>query len=54
MTDTDTAVPVLKLRETHEDAIEEMSDQMSMFRIWMLLTGGEQTRDLTVMNRQVL
>jgi len=54
MTDPENAVPVLKLQETHEDAIDETSDAMSVFRIWTLLTGGEDTRDLTVMNRQVL
>jgi len=53
MTDTTNMVPVLKLHETHDDAINEMSDQMSVFRIWTLLTGADETRDLTVANRQV-
>ncbi|MBU2992438.1 hypothetical protein Q4555_08985 [Octadecabacter sp. 1_MG-2023] len=54
MTNTNQTVPVLKLQETHDDAIDQMSDRMSMFRIWTLLTGADETRDLTVANRQVL
>jgi len=46
-------VPVMKLRETHEDAIHQDSDAMTMFRIWSLLNGGETTKDLTVANRRV-
>lgn len=54
MTNTDKKVPVLKLHETHDDAIHEMSDGMAIFRIWTLLTDGSETRELTVANRQVL
>ena len=54
MTNTNNAVPVMKLQETHADAIHEDSDGMAMFRIWTLLTGGETTRDLTVANRRVV
>jgi len=46
-------VPVMKLRETHADAIDRESDCMAVFRIWTLLTDGEAMRDLTVMNRSV-
>ncbi len=46
-------VPVMKLRETHADAIDQESDCMTVFRIWTLLTDGEAMRDLTVMNRSV-
>lgn len=46
-------VPVMKLRETHEDAIHSDSDAMTMFRIWSLLNGGETTKDLTIANRRV-
>jgi len=47
------AVPVMKLRETHADAINQESDGMAVFRIWTLLTGGETMRDLTVANRKL-
>ena len=46
-------VPVLKLSETHADAINQESDGMVVFRIWTLLTGGEVRRDLTVANRRL-
>lgn len=46
-------VPVLKLSETHADAINEESDGMAVFRIWTLLTGSETMRDLTVANRRI-
>lgn len=54
MTNAKHAIPVLKLYETHDDAVGEMSDGMAMFRIWTSLTGGGETRDLTVANREVL
>jgi hypothetical protein len=44
---------VLKLKETHADEIGTHSDAGAMFRIWTLLTDGEQLRDLTVANRSV-
>ena len=44
---------VLKLKETHADEIGTHSDAGAMFRIWTLLTDGEQLRDLTVTNRSV-
>ena len=47
------AVPVMKLSETHVDAINQESDGMAVFRIWTLLTGGETMRDLTVANRRL-
>jgi len=47
-------VPVLKLSETHTDAMNEPSDAMTMFRIWTLLTGGTATRDLTVAERKIV
>jgi hypothetical protein len=54
MTDTTASVLVMKLHETHDDAHSESKDCMAMFRIWTLLTGGAETRDLTVANREVL
>ena len=47
------AVPVMKLSETHSDAINQESDGMAVFRIWTLLTGGETMRDLTVAHRRL-
>lgn len=44
-------VKVIKLDETHEDEKNRQSDAMSMFRIWSLLTGEDQMRDLTVANK---
>lgn len=44
-------VKVIKLDETHEDEKNRQSDALSMFRIWSLLTGEDQMRDLTVANR---
>lgn len=44
-------VKVIKLDETHEDEKNRQSDALSMFRIWSLLTGEDQMRDLTVANK---
>lgn len=44
-------VKVIKLDETHPEERERQSDALSMFRIWSLLTGEDQMRDLTVANR---
>lgn len=44
---------VLKLKETHPEEIGAQGDAGAMFRIWTLLTGGEQMRDLTANNRSV-
>ena len=49
-----TDVRVLKLRETHDDARQEGSDGMAVFRIWTLLTGGETLRDQTIAERKVI
>lgn len=46
-------VKVIKLDETHEDEKNRQSDVLSLFRIWSLLTGEDQMRDLTVNNRSV-
>ena len=40
-------VKVIKLGETHEDEKNRQTDALSMFRIWSLLTGEDQMRDLT-------
>ncbi len=44
-------VKVIKLDETHEDEKNRQTDALSMFRIWSLLTGEDQMRDLTVANK---
>jgi hypothetical protein len=44
-------VKVIKLDETHPDERDRQTDALSMFRIWSLLTGEDQMRDLTVANR---
>lgn len=46
-------VKFIQLDETHEDEKNQQSDALSMFRIWSLLTGEDQLRDLTVGNRAV-
>ena len=54
MIKANTAVPVMKLHETHADAMHEVSDGMAIFRIWTLLSGGETMRDLTVADRKIV
>ncbi len=54
MSETTDDVPVLKLTETHADAIHEDTDGMALFRIYTLLTDGAATRDLTVADRRVI
>lgn len=46
-------VKVIQLDETHEDEKNWQSDALSLFRIWSLLTGEDQMRDLTVSNREL-
>ncbi len=46
-------VKVIQLDETHEDEKNRQSDALSLFRIWSLLTGEEQMRDMTVGNREL-
>lgn len=50
---TESGVRILKLTETHADEQRRQSDAMATFRIWTLLTGGEQMRDMTIGNRSV-
>ena len=54
MTQPTENVPVLKLTETHSDTANEASNDMTMFRIWSLLTGGAPMRDLTVAERKIV
>ena len=46
-------VKFIQLDETHEDEKNRQSDALSMFRIWSLLTGEDQLRDLTVGSRAI-
>ncbi len=43
-------VKVIKPDETRGDEKNRQADALSMFRIWSLLTGADQMRDVTVAN----
>ena len=45
---------IIKLKESHTDEIGTNNDAAAMFRIWTLLCGGEELRDLTANNRSIL
>lgn len=44
-------VKVIKLDQTRGDEKNRQADALSMFRIWSLLTGEDQMRDVTVANK---
>lgn len=48
-------VKVIKLSETHpEEQCRAADDAVGMLHLWTLLTGGDDLRDTTVVNRSVL
>jgi len=51
MINNNSEIRVLKLKETHSEEVDRVSDAQTMLRIWSLLGGASQMRDRTICNR---